>query len=250
MSEHTQKGLAQGMQALGIEAGDVLFVHSSFKSLGTVEQGAATVVSAFESVLGEEGLLLMPSFNLKGDRDVRSESWDLEKTPSSVGWLTEFFRRMPGTVRSDHYSHSVAARGAGAAKFVSDHLSNTGFVSPWDRVPWGRTYGSDSPMIRAYDRGGKILMLGVDYETSTYMHVVEVTYWNQRLAEDPDAPFIWLDRAQMGKAWDRSGTMLTGKIADVESKLILIREFVDGLVQIVRADPDAYDRVKLGTRNA
>jgi aminoglycoside N3'-acetyltransferase len=93
-------------------------------------------------------------------------------------------------------------------------------------------------------------MLGVDYETSTYMHVVEVTYWNERLSEDLDAPFIWLDRTQMGKAWDRSGTMQTGQIGDSESKLIPIREYVDGLVQIVSADPDAYDRVKLRTRNA
>ena len=93
-------------------------------------------------------------------------------------------------------------------------------------------------------------MLGVDYETSTYMHVVEVTYWNKRLLEDPDAKFIWLDRTQMGKAWDRSGTVQTGQIGDSESKLIPIREYVDGLVQIVRADPDAYDRVKLRTRNA
>jgi len=246
---HTQSRLAEDLSAFGVAVGDVLFVHSSFKSLGKVDGGATAVVAALESVIGEGGLLLMPSFNLIGDRDERAAKWSLADAVSSVGWLTEYFRQMPGTVRSDHYSHSVAARGKSAEQFVSGHLSDEGFGSPWDRKPWGKVYGSNSPMIRAYDRGGKIMMLGVDYESSTYMHVVEVTYWNERLSQDPEAPFIWLDRTQMGKAWDRSGSTKTGKIGDSESKLISIREYVDGLLEVVRADPDSYDRVKLGTRN-
>ena len=179
---------------------------------------------------------------------VRARAWDRERTASSVGWLTEFFRQMPGTSRSDHYSHSVAVRGMGAGRFVADHLSNDGLMSPWDRAPWGRTYGSNSPMIRAYDRDGKILMLGVDYQSSTYSHVVEVMYWNERLSIDPNASFVWLDRDRLGEVWEQMGSMMTGKIGDAECRLFRIRDYVDGLLTVVRADPDSYDRVKLGTR--
>ena len=155
---------------------------------------------------------------------------------------------MPGTFRSDHYSHSVAARGKDAERFVADHLSHEGMASLWDRDPWGKTYGSSSPMIRAYDRDGKILMLGVDYESSTYCHVVEVMYWNERLSNDPNASFVRLDRDRMGEVWEQTGSMKTGKIGDAGCRLFRIRDYVDGLLAVVRADPDPYDRVKLGTR--
>ena len=103
-------------------------------------------------------------------------------------------------------------------------------------------------MIRAYDRDGKILMLGVDYESSTYCHVVEVMYWNERLLNGPDASFVWLDRDRLGEAWEQTGSMKTGKIGDAGCRLFRIRDYVDGLLRVVRADPEPFDRVKLGTR--
>ena len=104
--------LGRDLCALGVESGDILFIHSSFKSLGPVDGGASTVVAALEDAVGPDGLVLMPSFSLvPGDKDLRAAKWDRATTPSTVGWLTEYFRQMPGTVRSDHYSHAVAARG-------------------------------------------------------------------------------------------------------------------------------------------
>ena len=155
---------------------------------------------------------------------------------------------MTGTHRSDHYSHSVAARGQGAKNFVAGHLSGEGMTSPWDRSPRGKTYGTNSPMIRAYEQNGKILMLGVDYQSSTYIHVVEVMFWNERLKENPDAKFIWLDRVRLGEVWDRSGILETGKVGDASCRLFQIRAYVDQLLDIVRNDPDSYDRVKLGQK--
>ena len=146
---HTRERLVQDLLNLGVESGDILFIHSSFKSLGPVEGGAETVVGALEDAVGPEGLVLMPSFNLV-EMDKRAEIWNIETTLSTVGWLTEFFWQMPGTYRSDHYSHSAAARGKGARAFVADHLSREGYRSPWDREPWGKTYGLHSPMYRAY----------------------------------------------------------------------------------------------------
>src|SRR5205807_1998 len=119
---------------------------------------------------------------------------DPETTPSTVGWITEFFHRMPGTFRSDHYSHSVAARGKGAAEFVAGHRRQEGPRSPWDRDPWGRTYGTHSPMYRAYEADGQLLMLGVEYDSSTYVHLVETLFWNRLLEQDPAATYPYLDR--------------------------------------------------------
>ena len=227
---HTTDSLLRDLRHLGIAEADTLFIHSSFRSLGPVAGGAATIIKALEEVVGPAGLILMPSFNLVG-RDRREETWNLEKTPSTVGWLTEFFRLMAGTHRSDHYSHSVAARGAGAAEFVSQHRSDDGWRSPWDEPPWGKTYGTHSPMVRAYRKSGKLLMLGVDYETSTYVHLVEVILWNQLLERDPEAGYIGLNRPLLGSYWDRIGRLRNGNVGNANCRCFEIRDYVDTLFE-------------------
>ena len=236
---HRRDTLASDFRALGVEPGDLIFMHSSFKSLGPVEGGAASVVGALEDAVGPDGLILMPSFNLVKNED-RAETWDHATTPSTVGWITEFFRRMPGTHRSDHYSHSVAARGRGAEEFVSCHLNDEGLDSPWDRPPWGKTYGTHSPMRRAYDADGKLLMLGVDYKSSTYVHLVEVMYWHVRRESDPQADYSWIRREAVGEFWDALGRMRHGKVGDAECRLFRIRDYVDTVLTEVEHNPGPY----------
>jgi aminoglycoside 3-N-acetyltransferase len=235
----TKEKLRHDLKNLGVELGDVLFIHSSFKSLGPVDGGAGTVVSALEAAVGSEGLILMPSFNLV-ESGQRAEIWDIETTPSTVGWLTEFFRRMPGTYRSDHYSHSVAARGKGAKDFVAEHLSREGYKSPWDRKPWGKTYGSHSPMYKAYQVDGKILMLGVDYDSSTYIHFVEVILWNKLLKQSVEAKYSYLNRLALGEFWDRVGNVSKGFVGAAECRLFRIRAYIETLLREVENKPKPY----------
>ena len=237
---YTHQKLIKDLRKLGITNGDMLFIHSSFKSLGGVVGGAGTVISALEKVVGQDGLILMPSFNLLPSREERVDSWDINKTPSTVGWLTEFFRKMPGTYRSDHYSHSVAARGNGAEAFISDHLSSEGYQSPWDYPPWGKTYGTNSPMYRAYKANGKLLMIGVDYNTSTYIHLVEVMHWNKRIINDQQSLYIGLNRPELGTFWDKTGNVNRDKVGDSDCRLFNIKDYVDTLLAEVEHNPHPY----------
>ena len=91
IASYSREALVLDLRNLGIEAGDTIFIHSSFRSIGPVIGGAGAVIEAFKDVVGSEGLILMPSFNLV---EKRAETWDIETTPSTVGWLTEFFRQM------------------------------------------------------------------------------------------------------------------------------------------------------------
>ena len=235
----TLQRLAHDLRRLQIHPGDLLFIHSSFKSLGPVSGGVATVVRALERVVGPGGLILMSSFNLVGSLSGR-RNWNIASTPSTAGWITEYFRNLPGTIRSDHYSHSVAARGFGAAPLIADHRSHHGLVSPWDELPWGRTYGTHSPMYRAYQRRGKLLMLGVDYESSTYSHIVESTVWNRQRRRNPDAPYPHLDRHALGAFWDGLDRMERGLVGAADCRLFDIADFVDTLVIEVEPNPAAY----------
>lgn len=229
----------QGLQKQGIATGDTLFVHSSFKALGPVAGGVETVIRSLETGLGPEGLLLMPSFNLV-ERARRAETWDVQTTPSTVGWITEYFRRLPDTHRSDHYSHSVAARGKGAQSFVAGHLRQEGYESPWDCAPWGKTYGLHSPMVKAYQCDAKLLMLGVDYTTSTYIHFVEVLYWHKLRIQDSTAAFPLLNRPTLGALWDQTGSLKRGMLAAAQCRQFSIRAYVDTLLAEVEGNPHLY----------
>ena len=229
---HSRENLRSDLVALGVSCGDTLFIHSSFKSIGVVGGGALTVVQALEDAVGATGLVLMPSFNLI-QREERAVLWNHASTSSTVGWLTEFFRLMPNTWRSNHYSHAVAARGFGARQFVADHLAQEGYRSPWDLKPWGRTYGTHSPMFRAYENNGKLLMLGVDYQTSTYIHLVEVIIWNRRLAMEPNILYKGLDRPLLGAYWAGIGRVQQGLVGNASCRLFDIRDYVDTLVEYI-----------------
>ena len=243
----TESSLLSDLQRLGVQPGDLLFVHSSYKSLGPVNGGAEAVVGALQSAVASDGLILMPSFNLTGSIEERSKNWDHQRTSSTVGWLTEHFRLMDETYRSNHYSHSVAARGKDAVAFVADQHRCEGMRSPWDLDPWGKTYGTHAPMTRAYEANGRVLMLGVDYETSTFVHYVETTVWNRRLAEDPDAGYPRIFRVKVGAYWESLGRLSRGYVGNAFCRLFSIREYVDTLVSEYKRAALLYTRKRSAT---
>src|SRR5262245_30000429 len=59
---HDLASLTDDLVALGLPAGSILLLHSGFRSLGPVQGGPATVISALRAVLGPEGTLLAPTF--------------------------------------------------------------------------------------------------------------------------------------------------------------------------------------------
>ena len=158
---HTRKQLKQDLQKLGVCAGDKLLIHSSYKSLGGVEDGAQGFFETVTELLGEEGTLILPtlSFDTVG---FDQPYFDVKNTPSCVGYLSEYFRtQFPGVIRSMHASHSCAVYGRDAEEWVKDH--------ELDLTP----VGEHSPFTRLPKAGGKILMLGCDPASNTSMHGVE-----------------------------------------------------------------------------
>ncbi len=233
----TSQQLTADLARLGVTPGRDLHVHSSYKSVGPVENGAAGIVQALEAAISG-ATLLMPSFNLvAGGSEGRAKGWNPATTPSTVGYLTEFFRTMPGTVRSDHYSHSVAARGPKAEFYTSTHREKTGMESPWDYAPWGKAYGDKSPLIKLYENDALLLMLGVDYHSSTFMHVAETIDFNRRKAERPGASYFFIDRPLMGQWVDRHCDVGNGLVGQAHCRLIPIRRYVDAMAAQVKAQP-------------
>jgi len=159
----TRADLAGGLRRAGIEAGNLLLVHSSFKSLGPVEGGPDTVIDALLEVLGPDGTLLMPSFQAGSefflvDRGCR---FDVRHTPSGCGIITELFRRRPGVLRSLSPTHCTAGCGRLAGEVLAGHERCRLSVGP------------GSPYHKLAETGGKILLLGVGHGANTTLHFVE-----------------------------------------------------------------------------
>ena len=96
-------------------------------------------------------------------------------------------------------------------------------------------------MIKAYnDPRGKLLMIGVDYQSSTYCHVVETMYWDRLLKKHPNAKFLSLNREKLGAYWDSIQRLEPGFIGYAECRLFYIRDFVDTLFAAVVDDPDRW----------
>jgi aminoglycoside 3-N-acetyltransferase len=156
--EQTHRAIVADFNALGVQLGDVVLMHSSFKSLGPVPGGIETLITALEEVVGTTGTLLMPALSYLQEPHCRH---DTRHTPSCVGAISEYFRLRPGTRRSLHPTHSVCAIGCHADRLLADHAL--------DSTPCG----PHSPLRKMIELNAKIILLGCGLRPNTTMHALE-----------------------------------------------------------------------------
>lgn len=161
----TKGTLVKDLTALGVEKGDLLFVHSSLRNLGFVEGGPDAVIDALLETIGPEGTLAFPTFTIENSmkETLESESFvfDPARSPSTVGKISDSFRKRPGVYRSEHPTHSVAAYGPLARTLTETHLEH------------GTNFGKGSPFAKLLDYDGKIVGLGISFGPVTFYHVYE-----------------------------------------------------------------------------
>jgi aminoglycoside 3-N-acetyltransferase len=157
--------LQAGLERVGVRPGDALMVHSSFDRFAGFAGQPTDVIEVLLETVGPAGTVLMPTMPFDGlavDYVASRPVFDVRRTPSRMGLITEWFRRWPGAVRSVHPTHPVAAWGARAEELSADHHraeTPCGHGSPWRRL---------------LDVHGKVLMLGTDLRCMTFGHVSEV----------------------------------------------------------------------------
>ena len=150
----TKQDLLVGFGQVGIENGDTVLVHTSYKSLGGVEGGAETVVDAFVELTGEDGTVLFPAFNFQSWTE--DHYFDILETPSKMGAITEVARLKPDAKRTPHPIYSFSALGARA-----DEFSKTDDVE---------AYGKNSAFALFHKLNGKIVSIGLDFNSTFSMH--------------------------------------------------------------------------------
>jgi aminoglycoside 3-N-acetyltransferase len=150
------------VNALGLCKGDTVFVHSSIDQLN-LGFPFYRVLPLMEDLLGAGGTLLFPTYPRLSSYEflIRGEVFDIKKTPSYTGILSEVARRQANAVRSLHPTKSVCAIGAAAEELTCDHQKSP---YPYDRC---------SPYYRITDFGGKIVGLGVSTANLSFVHCVD-----------------------------------------------------------------------------
>ena len=166
----SKQDIIMAARKLGLKKGDVVLVHSSFKSLGPVQNGAQDVIGGFSEVLGDEGTLVMPTFVQKDFANAYN-TWHIDKH-SDTGYLTNYLRKLPEASRSDQATHSVAAIGKLAHELTKTHGHTSKRFGNMGDTP----FSSDSPWEKMYDLNAKVVLLGVDFMSVTFRHYAEYRY--------------------------------------------------------------------------
>jgi aminoglycoside 3-N-acetyltransferase len=159
-----REAIAGALREAGLGPGDDVFFQSAMSSFGEIVDGPQTVIAALEDVVGEEGLIAMPAFPIVGKAFEYLSSdpvFDVRATPSTMGAITETFRRQQRTVRSLHPTHSVSARGVGGYDLVAGH----------ERA--ATPFGAGTPYARLIERDAWQVWFGCGIRAFTTYHSFE-----------------------------------------------------------------------------
>ena len=174
------------LRSLGVERGDALMVHSSFHGAPGFTGSPSLFIDALIELVGPEGHLLMVSLPyLSSTYDYLKEGklFDVRKTISHTGILSEAFRRRSGVLRSQHPTHPILALGPEANWLVAGHercLYPCGLGTPFDKFQ---------------QLGGKVLLFNVTIYAFSFFHFLEERIKDQLkfplfLPEPFEVPYI------------------------------------------------------------
>jgi aminoglycoside 3-N-acetyltransferase len=268
---YSRPQLAADFRSLGVVPGDVVMVHASVKAVGEIAGGPDEIHLALKDALTPAGTLLMyascPQYVDevgRGNLSAAEEREVLEKLPvfdaataraaRDNGTLVEFFRSYPGACVNDHVARFVAWGGRAEYLFATQ--------------PWHYAFGRDSALDRFIALDGKILLLGCDHDTVTFLHYVEhiaditdkrvarfkvpvnengVRVWRDMEEYDTSAAGAhanWPDRffAKIADSYLAASANRGGRVGDAASYLFAAREllgFAKPMMERVAVDREA-----------
>jgi aminoglycoside 3-N-acetyltransferase len=156
--------LVEALSMAGIQSGDHLMLHASSGPEFGFEGSVGQAIDAFIEVLGADGTLFMVSMPYGSSTMEyleRGPIFDVDRTPSRMGLMSELFRRRPDVLRTAHPTHPVLGHGPGARAFLTGH----------DCMKF--PCGSGSPFERMLAADGKVAFFNASLSTMTYFHYLE-----------------------------------------------------------------------------
>jgi aminoglycoside N3'-acetyltransferase len=182
MQSYTTEQLRTALEALGIEQGTTLLVHSSLLHLGRTDgrrpaEVPASIFDLLFEMVGREGTVVVPTFTFAF---CRGTPFDRQRSPSeNMGVFSEYVRTHPAALRSAHPMQSVSALGRSAELICTpDTISSFSDGGPFD-------------VLLRLD--AQVLLLGATMQAVSLVHYAEerehvpYRYWKDFCGE-------WKDR--------------------------------------------------------
>jgi len=149
---------------LGLTAGDLVYVHSGMDGL-SLAFPFYRILFLIQQVIGPSGTVLFPTYPNHRMSSYeylqQGKIFDVRRTPSYTGILTEFARRERHAVRSLHPTKSVCAIGPAAREITATH-----HLSPYP-------YDTCSPYYKLIEGGGRIIGLGASTNYISFGYCVD-----------------------------------------------------------------------------
>jgi aminoglycoside 3-N-acetyltransferase len=152
-------------EQLGLGSGDVVYVHSSVDRLN-LGFPFYRILPLVRNVIGDKGTVLFPTYPNRSPVSsyeyLRAGNvFDVKRTPSFTGLLTEFARKHPLAMRSLHPTKSVCAIGP-----IAEWLTSTHQQSPYP-------YDRPSPYYKLIECNAKIFGIGVWTEYLSFVYCID-----------------------------------------------------------------------------
>ncbi len=250
----TVRSLTVELGKIGVRRGDILLVHTSLSSLGWVCGGPVAVIQALIEAVGSAGTIVMPAHSAQ---ITNPENWgmppvpkewiapikasmppfDARTTPTrNMGAVAELFRSWPGAARSHHPSASFAALGPLAGEITREHALED-------------PLGERSPLGTLYRLDARIILIGVDFNRCTALHLAEQRRWPDRARVREGAPLVingtrrWVDFEiaavmdddeflTVGTSAMKAGLVTQAPLGEARAQLASMREIVDHAVSM------------------
>jgi len=237
------------LKAIGVREGDLLIVHSSFKSLGLIDVSPTDVIRTLIEAVGGEGTVMMPTFTYCYSGIWAVKPFNPVTTPSLfMGVLPETLRAYPGALRSASPTYSVAAFG-NDAKALTEAKENAGGL------------GQGSSFDDAYRLGAKILLIGVGNNRNSMIHYAEYAsglpicdipyreFWGRTALVEkdgeavevplkPDFPGCSANFGETDEFLVEHNLLTRGSMCSTTGYLMDARKMVDAIAAQLRKQPD------------
>ena len=248
----TRKDIIRALAEVGVRKGDMLLIHSSLKRFGWVDGGPEAVIDAAKKAVGKTGTLVFPTL-VQRHFDQAFINWNKQTSPSDVGLITETFRRLPDSLRSDQATHSVAAWGRLAVELTAEHSAYGPRMGPFGDY----SFAYSSPWQKMALHGARIVLAGVDTDSNTFMHFVEYCLMEHFLQQitDParkcqamseisrhNKAGIWPfhDSSKTRNEMLRRGMISKSQCGDSVFTSFLADQYVDTFFQLFRDNPERW----------
>tara|TARA_B110000003_G_scaffold199456_1_gene198130 strand:- start:1030 stop:1794 length:765 start_codon:yes stop_codon:yes gene_type:complete len=156
-----KEGIAEIFKKCGVSKGDSIFLHadalvtSELKGKN-IDEKISVLFDGILELLGKSGTLIVPTFTYSA---TKGEPFDVDKTPSVVGILTEHFRKRLDVSRSLNPIFSVASTGAMAKNFENSSVSDC--------------FGKKSSFGLIHKMNTWIFTLGCSFDRITFIHFID-----------------------------------------------------------------------------